>query len=899
MIRRLAIALLVVAALMIGIAQGAVTNLEVGPSSKVQPSGRKIAAVGKQTDLGNFPAGAALTPNGRFLWTLSAGRGRNDIRIVEVQPAVKCKKGKAGAACRSAVKKRVGRVVQTIPMPGVTGGIAMNPETRTVYVSGSPNSPFKDQTLPSSTPGAKGEVIHVFSYSSTKGKAKEADTIPVPVPDAAPVVQSFPPETDKKLSWPRDLSVSRDGKTLLAALNLADHAAIVDLGTKKVRYVKTGSYPYGAAITRGGKGLVSNEGSGTVSVIDLKSGQKDRDIQVGPNLSHPEGIAFDPRSSRAYVAVANNDTVSVIDTDKMEVLRTLSVARPEGIGTSPTNVSITRDGRRLLVSDSGEDAVAVFDTESYKLIGRVPVGSYPVAAVSDHRSRYLVWVSGKGIGVGPNPNGPKPTSPNDSDNAINSFGYLPSILRGRSGIVAFPSDKAIRKLTPIADREIVPVNKQSAPAGSPIVAPNAPGGGKIKHVFYIVRENRTYDQILGDDPRGNGDPALELFDAKVTPNAHALAKRFPLLDHVFANSEASIDGHFWTSAVAVSDYTVKSWMQNYGGRERPYDFGVYSITWPAKRFLFDKAQEQGISFFNYGEAVARVVPFPDKDRTPDETAAQAATLAHSDIGAPQGCYPNDASSGGKDAVLSAAQADVNVFDSSPPLNAPPNSESRFNCFRTRFLTQVATSSVPQFNYLTLPNDHTSTTSPGKRTPQAMVADNDLALGQIVDLISKSSVWSSSMILVVEDDSQDGADHLDAHRIPALAISPFARRGAVVHTRYDFPSFARTLQIPIGMAPLNLNDANAVPLYDAFGSSPENSEPYNAITPQTNLLALNPSTGALARAASRLPSSTDSIPQRVMDRLLWKSVHGAGAKPPPPGPNASGLDEAAAEARGED
>jgi DNA-binding beta-propeller fold protein YncE len=881
-----------------GIAQAATSGDEVGPDTKVQPSGRRLAPVGKQTDLGNFPAGAALTPNGRFLWTLSAGRGKNDIRIVEVQPALKCKSGARGKSCRSKRKKRVGRIVQTIPMPGVSGGVAMSPESKTVYVSGTPNSPYKDQTLPDSTPGAKGEVIHVFSYDSAKGTAKQVDTIPVPVPDAAPVVQSFPPETSKKLSWPRDLAVSRDGKTLLAALNLADHAAIVDLEKKAVRYVPTGNYPYGAAITRDGKGLVSNEGDGTVSVIDLKSGSKTKDLQVGPNLSHPESIAYEPRQHRAFVAVANNDTVAVIDTDKMEVERTLSVARPEGIGTAPINVSVTRDGKRLLVSDSGEDAIAVFDLPSFKLIGRVPVGSYPVAALSDHRRSYLTWVSGKGIGVGPNRNGPNPSSPNDSDDGINSFQYLPSILRGRSGILRFPTDAEIRKLTPIADRQLVPVNAQTAPAGSPIVPPSAPGGGKIKHVFYIVRENRTYDQVLGDDERGNGDPALTLFGKEITPNYHALARRFPLLDHVFANSEASIDGHFWTSAIAVSDYTTKSWMQNYGGRGRPYDFAAYSITWPGRRFMFDQAMKQGISFFNYGEVFARVVPFPDKTRDSEETAAISATLQSSDIGPPDGCYPNVASSGGKDVVLAAARQDVDVYDSSLPAGARPNSESRFECFRARFLSQTATSSVPQFTYITLPNNHTSTTSPGRRTPRAMIAENDYALGQMVDLISKSPVWSSSMILVMEDDAQDGADHIDAHRIPALALSPYARRGAVVHTRYDFPSLARTLQIPIGMDTLNLNDAHAVPLFDAFGPDPENIEPYDVIPPTVNLTETNPTTGALARAARRLPvDATDRIPQREMDRLLWKYMRGAGAKPPPPGPNASGRDEAEAEADG--
>ncbi len=412
----------------------------------------------------------------------------------------------------------------------------------------------------------------------------------------------------------------------------------------------------------------------------------------------------------------------------------------------------------------------------------------------------------------------------------------------------------------------------------------------------MVRENRTYDQILGDDERGDGDPKLTLFGEDVTPNAHALAERFPLLDHVYANSEASIDGHFWTSAASVSDYVTKNWHQNYAGRGRPYDFGVYSVTWPATGFLFDQAEKQGISWFNFGEAIAGTVPLADADRRPDETAQVAAKFAKSDLGplpgalaAPAGgqCFPNDASSGGKDVINQQE-----VFDSTKPAGASPTAGSRFECFRNRFNQWVGQGSVPAFTYLTLPNDHTSGTTPGARTPRAMIAENDFALGQVVDLISHSPIWERSLILVIEDDSQDGADHVDAHRIPAFAISPYTRRGAVVHTRYDFLSFIRTLELVVGMEPLNLFDATAVPMYDAFDADPsDNLDPYSAITPGIDLLERNTEASPNARLSNRLPLEfTDRTPQRVLDRILWQSVHGADAEPPPPGPNAAGIDE---------
>ena len=915
----------------LALAQGSGEDGRIGPANKIQPSGRRLAPAGKLTRVGNHPGGGALTPSGRFYWTLSAGRGRNDVRIVRVAPARKCRKPKRGASarrkrgyrrCLKRSRRVVGRVVQTLPMPGLSGGIAMARDGRTAYVSGTAESAHEDQQTPAGTPGKEGDVIHVLRYDPRTGRAARAGTIPVPPPADAPLPQSFPPTETARKSWPRDLAVSRDGKTLLAALNLADYAAVIDTASGNARYVKVGSYPYGAAITRDGRrGLVSNESDGTVSVIDLASATKVKDIQVGPHLSHPEAIAVDPKLERAYVAVAQQDLIAVVNLSNLSVERTLTVERRQGIGTAPVELNVTSDGCFLLSANSGEDAVAVFAlpnargrtcrnqprrkkrkrsaqralaalrahgarprSRAWQLVGRVPVGSYPVDVDSTPRHRTLVWLAAKGLGVGPNPNGPNPLSPDDSDDDINRFQYLPSIVRGASGILRFPTNSKLRRMTPRAARQLRPSNAQAPPAGTPLR-----NGGPIKHVFYVVRENRTYDQILGDDSRGDGDPKLTLFGENITPNAHALVKRFPLLDHVYANSEASIDGHFWTAAGSVSDYVVKNWHQNYAGRGRPYDFGVYAVTWPSQGFLFDQAEKQGISYFNFGEAVAGVVPlFPDKDRNADDLAKVNRKFAKSDLGAPipGHCYPNDAYSGGVNLLTQQE-----VYDSSLPFGVLPPAESRFDCFRTKFTAQLATSTVPTFTYMVLSNDHTAGTAPGRRTPNAMIADNDYALGQVVDLISHSAVWDSSLIMVIEDDSQDGADHVDAHRIPALVISPFAKRGAVVHNRYDFLSFIRTLELATGMKPLNLFDALAVPLYDAFDSNAGNDEPFTAIKPNVSLTERNTNASPNSGFSQRLPlEKTDRVPQRYLDKILWQYVHGRDSKPPPPGPNASGEDE---------
>jgi DNA-binding beta-propeller fold protein YncE len=827
----------------------------IGPDLGLVNSGRELHPAGRLVDLGNFPTGGALTPNGRFYWTVSTGRGHNDIRIVDV---------------------RKGTVIQTVPLPGASGGIAMDPAHSLAYVSGVSDSDagHADQQQPG-LPGRGGDVVHVFRYG-VSGRATFRRLLSVPPPTGTPPPQNFPPTNTGAVAWPDRLAVSRDGSKLLVPLNLADNAAIVDVRTGAVTNVATGSYPYGAAITPDGQtGLVSNEATGTVSFINMAAGTKLSDVNLG-HLTHPEAIVIDRYGQRAYVAVANDDRVAVLDIQSRSLVGSLSTARESGAGTAPIALALTPDNERLVVAESGADALSIFRTDDGSLAGRVPTAQYPADVQVTPDNRTLVWLAAKGLGTGPNPNGPNPFETTDAN--TNSYQYLPLITFGKAGILRFPADG---QLTAEANAQLFPTNGQAAPAGTPL----APGG-PIQHVFYIVKENRTYDQVLGDDPRGDGDPSLTLFGDHFTPNTHALAARFPLLDHLYANSEASIDGHFWTSAGKVSDYVHKSWHQNYGGRKRPYDFGVYAVTFPQNKFLFDQADADGISYFNYGEAIAGVVgEFPDKDRTPDVAADQTRKLAKSDLGQ-NGCYAND-SSVGKDSVTGQA-----VFDSSLPMGAPTGATSRYDCFNQRFQVQLATGTVPAFNYLVLTNDHTRGLEVGARTPQAMVADNDLAVGQIVDVISHSSIWSSSAIFVVEDDSQDGADHVDAHRTTAAVISPYARRGAVVSNRYDQLSMIRSMELILGMHPLGLFDALATPMYDAFRPSPANPEPYVALPENVNLLDTNANTAAnrALAAGADVNQGLDRVPQRKLDAVLWKSVHGASSTPPPPGPNAEGEGE---------
>jgi YVTN family beta-propeller protein len=864
---------LVGAGLATGVA-GRISGLSVGPADHVTANLRHLTPYGQLVRLGNFPGGSALTPDGRFYWTVSAGYGPNGVRIVSV-------------------RKR--RVVQVIRLPGASGGVALDGRHHLAYVSGEPDPDISEFKPPAAAPGQNGDVIHVFRWSAKTGTVQETGVIAVPPPSDAPALDSFPPDTPPKhRSWPERIAISPDGGTLLVALGLADSAAVIDTETKSVRYVDTGSHPFGAAILPNGKtGLVSNRGLGTVSVIDLASAAKVKDIQAGPHLSQPEAITLDPTRARAYVPLTNADAVSVIDTANLTPKRTVPVAVPQGAGSAPTSTAVTPNGRQLLVAQSAADEISVYGIGDgagpWLLRGRIPTADYPTDVTAaeapcdaTHQSGgggcpTLLWTAAKGFGLGPNARVSITSQYFDVPAAMTTKG----LVTGYAGIAGLPGPARLADLTRTARAQLRPINSEPAPPNTPLRA-----NGPIKHVFYVVKENRTYDQVLGDVKGGDGDAKLTIFGHKVTPNAHALVRRFPLLDHFYADSEASIDGHYWTAAANVSDYVHRTWRQNYAGRQYPSDAWFYQIAFPQTGFLFDQADKQGVSWMNLGEGVAHLAPLPDRDRDAADQQGVLRRYSKSDLGAltPGGCYDPFI---GTDDITGAAGVPIRLYDSSKPAGAPEPSLSRFDCFKQHFARWEATNSLPQLVYMTLPNDHTNGASPGHHSPRAMVADNDRALGQVVDLISHSKYWKQSAIFVVEDDSQDGIDHQDAHRIPAFVISPYARDG-LVRTPYDFVSMIRSIEVILGLHPLNLFDGAAAPMYDAFTSKPSNAGPYNAVPPSYNLLEENPaqpSSKVASRASHYDTMLPDRISQRLLDRVLWKSVHGAHAQAPPPGPGA--------------
>ncbi len=847
------------------------------PPTLIPNIGRTLTPYGRLTTVGNLPTGGALTPDGRYYWSLSAGDGRNDIRIVDVAS---------------------GAVVQVIPMPGTYGQMTFSPDGSTAYVSGEPNSTAWQPAGPVVAPD--GGAIHVFTVDPVSGLATEQK----------PITLAAGPS-----GFPTGIGVSPDGKTLIVALYHAKKASLIDTATNsEYAEVGVGNYPFAARFGRSGQfAYVANAQDGTLTKIDPVTAKVVSTISglggpSGDYNSQPQYLLADPNADLLYVAVTNHDGVDVYDTDTDTVRQFISLQRKEGLGAAPTALALAPDENTLYVADAGEDAVVavaltnrVNGPQAYSVLGKIPTADYTEDVQVTPDGCSLVWTSARGLGAGPNP-----------DYGVeweNSYGapygqYVPDRLIGQVGILPLPDDAGFAVADATVEHSIVPGNgsgvAEAAPTGTPLAGTNGGPSDQIKYVFLVVKENRTYDQIFGTVPRGDGDPALEVAEDNcgpqntafegpdrsapgcgTTPNAHALTRMFLLMDRFLEDSEVSVDGHFITSSSYATNSLTKATPANYTGRNTSSDTTA-AVSLPPKYFLFDQAVRQGITFRNYGEADA-IIPSDGTDR--DDTYAQV--LANTDLVYVLG-YGTAASFACADFVKVPGYPNLPTCTFDSGMGAPPPlATSHIDEFNLQFQAQLLTGTVPHFNYFTMPDDHTNGSGAGLLQPLSEVADNDLGIGQLVQIISHSSIWPQSAIFIVEDDSQDGPDHYEAHRAPAYVISPWAKHGGVlVHTHYDQYSVLRTIEMILGMQPLSIYDANAAPMYDAFNPTADNTA-YTAITPERSLTALNPANAANAELSAAMPfNQPDLVPQEISDRILWQSVYGKDSPPPRPGPNAS-------------
>jgi len=635
--------------------------------------------------------------------------------------------------------------------------------------------------------------------------------------------------------FPVALARSSDGMLAVAG-DLANRVAFVGPVAERVVWtVGVGRHPAALAFSADGKTLyVADRAESALDVVDVASRVVRGRITVG---LHPVALAIDGR--RLYVADSDDDDVAVIDLTNERVVARVPVpfAHPGALGASPNALAF--DGDRLYVTCGAANAIAVFRTTADGLapLGAIPAGWYPTAVAVDRARGVLYVANGKGESSHANPRyNVQPATTRLANPAPAQ--YIADQLAGSVRRIAIPDDAALaRGLDDV--RELA---QHESLAPSAIVR----RGGPIRHVVYVIKENRSYDQVLGDVAGADGDPALVLFGARVTPNQHALAQRFGTFDRFFENAHVSADGHNWATAAFANDYLEKMWPANYAGRRSLYDFedGAEAAV-PHARYLWNDAVAHHITLRNYGEYVTAGPSKPTPVSVDD------------------------------DMLRPRTDRDFATFDMSV------TDVDRVAEWQREFAAYERTNTLPQLEIVRLPRDHTSGTKAGAVTPQAMVADNDLAVGKLVDAISHSRDWASTAIFVVEDDAQNGPDHVDEQRSTFYLISPYAA-GGVQHAAYTQASVLRTIEILLDLPPMSAYDAGARPLTAAFRTTP-NLKPFDALPAQIDLDEKNPKTAYRAADSARLDfAHADRADAGELNDIVWHAVKGAHATPPPYG-----------------
>jgi YVTN family beta-propeller protein len=721
------------------------------------------------------------------------------------------------------------------------------------------------------------------AYGTLHGAARRqggtfawSNRIPLPGPAGA-----------KDPSAPGGIALDEAKQLLYVTLSRKNSLGIVNLATNSLEAeIPVGIAPY-EVLLQGERAFVTNWGgrqpvdvdftgptsgseavvdpasgvasSGTVTVIDLSRRRVIREVNVE---LHPSGMALSRDGKRLFVANANSDTVSVLDTATLENVGTLSL-KPQSdlpLGSAPNALAVSPDGLLLYVANGGNNAVAVLEIATGKPQGWIPVGWYP-DAVAASRSGRLYIANLKGLGSRSSDFGMAPDVKIDRHSGYNVYDYL-----GTVSIVEPPDDFTLREATARffeGLRSLMPEHGSAAGPVKEVPVPLHPGETSVfKHVLYIIKENHTYDEILGDLARGNGDPSLTVFGAKITPNHHALASEFVLLDNLYCNGVLSADGHQWTDEGDVTDYIEKSM----GGYARSYPAdGTDALAYASSGFLWDEVLRRGLSLRVYGEFVKSLVMTAPPNATWNDFYAD---YLH-----------------GTSTVRFFQKTELHTLGPYLDWNYPAFSLRIPDVYRAReFIRELRgfeeKGNLPSLSVIQLGNDHTSGTDEGLPTPRAAVADNDLALGQIVEAVSRSRYWRDTVIFVVEDDPQHGLDHVDGHRTVAFVISAYTRRGSVDSTFYNQNSILRTIELILGLNPMTQFDLAANPILESFQPVPDLA-PYAAKRNEVPLEELNPKESSLAgrqREDARLSRTMDfDEPDRVDDELLkqiiWRSVKG--------------------------
>jgi YVTN family beta-propeller protein len=846
-----------------------------GENRTVLPVNQVLVPAGTQIPLpGQRPQALALSPDGRFL----AVSGKTS-ELVIIDPAL------GTIAQRVALPSEE----QNIPLPDPSSPNILEPDQRgQVSYTGLVFSPDGSRIYLSNVNGS----IKVFAVSED-GTVIPSHSILLPPADAP----------RRKNEIPAGLALSEDGRKLYICGNLSNRILTIDIFTNQVTQIfDVGVAPFDVRLVDG-KAYVSNWGGrqpkpgdltgpagrgtvikvdpvkhianeGSVSVIDLASGStKEILVQL-----HSSALSVSPDGRFVVCANSASDNLSVIDTRSDTVVETIWVkSNPADLfGASPNALCFSPDGRRLFVANGTQNAIAVVnfdpaDRES-SLLGLIPVGWFPGAIVFDNEQRMLCVANIKGLPVEPK-----------QDRATGGQGFNSKHYYGSVSLVPVPDRKELKSFTEAVyenyHRErISRALEKPRPDQPPRPVPERIGEPSVfKHVVYIIKENRTYDQVLGDVPEGNGDPSLCLFGEQVTPNQHKIVQEFVLLDNTYCSGILSADGHQWSTTAFGTDYLERSfagWPRSYPDGMGPDD--ADALAYAPSGFIWDNALRHNISIWNFGEFAQPECRWKDPERK----------------GRPEWKdYWEEYLQGHGDVVIGCEPTIETIRPFSPTDTVGWIMEVP-DVWRARYITeQIAAweheGRMPQLILICLPDDHTSGTRAGSPTPEACVADNDLAFGRIVEAFSKSRFWKETVIFGIEDDPQNGFDHVSGYRTTAYCISPYTKRKAVVSAQYNTTSLLRTIEQILGLPPMNQFDATATPMFDCFTSTPDFT-PFEAVPNQIPLDQMNPDPKDIADSLLRgnaLISARlnfrqiDACPEDTLNRILWHAVKGSAAPYP--------------------
>ena len=808
------------------------------------PNQWALKPAGRQVPVGDLPVNIQVHPTGQFAAVLHCGYKQHEVAILDLNP-------------------KQTKVVSRLTIPQGFYGLAFSPDGKQLYASG-------------------GEFDHLHVWDFDKGLLHNARTLdvsagrrtvpaglafhgselfacglwanalirtPLDNPANKVVIPLTPPKPKPAEPNKGELPSPDD--------NRKKDEVLANDDDRGIETVKDNGYPYAVLVSPDGKrAFVTLWAKAAVAVVDLGTNAV---TATWPTAAHPTELVLSPDGTALYVACANSTKVSVLDPADGSELQTIACSLyPQApAGNTPNALALTPDGQLLFVANADANNLAAFnvaDRKQARPLGFIPTGWYPTSVRYSPLDKALLVANGKGLQSDANRSGPNPEKP-----ARDLRGYIGSLFEGTVSVIPVPTPQAMAAHTktafacsPLLKGDAVQ-GTDGVPADNPI--PRTLGDpSPIKHVLYVIKENRTYDQVFGDLPQGNGEKELCLFPRSVTPNHHKLVEEFVLLDNTYVDGEVSADGHEWSMGAYATDFVEKLWPLSYRGSPKK-TFGYPSEgtfdreARPAGGYLWDRAKEAGVSYRNYGEWVTNGKMRPD-GTFEDGKPSVPALVGHID--------PKYRS------------YDLDYLD--------VKRAERFIGELKRF---EAEGEMPRLQILKIGNDHTAGTRVGKPTPRAMVADNDHALGMIVEAVSKSKFWKDTAIFVIEDDAQNGPDHVDAHRAVALVVSPYTKRKFVDSDLYSTTSLLRTMELILGLKPMSQFDAAARPMFNSFQGKPDLS-PYTHVPAGPLVDEKNRADAWGAKRSAEFDlSKEDAADDLLFNEVIWKSVKGPASRMPAP------------------